>query len=73
MSNVYKHYLVAADRDTGEWITEPKYSGEIDRAEWYLNKDTDDLHFDTYEAEILDESGNVIDTETRAITVAWVV
>jgi hypothetical protein len=62
MSKQVQHYTVEADRETGEWITEPQHVGAVELIEWNERQDTDDVHFDTYEK----------DDETRAIEVRWV-
>lgn len=54
-------YTVTADRETGEWIGEPFFAGEVILKEWHKMQDTDAEHFDTYEHE----------GETRAIKVVW--
>jgi hypothetical protein len=57
-----RHFTVTADPETGEWITEPKETGVVLRAEWAANRDdTDSEHFDTFE----------YDSETCAVTVIW--
>ena len=72
MARTYPHYTVVADSNTGEWLGEPKHVGEVIAAEWDAKFDTDQEHFDTYEAPIYDETGAAtLDTETRAITVTW--
>lgn len=58
-------YTVLADADTGEWLEEPTYVGEVDRAAWNAKPDTTERHFDTYEA------GDPLQSETRAIEVVW--
>jgi len=72
MLKTYPHYQVAADRDTGEWLYEPKPAGEVNRTEWDARQDTKAAHYDTYEAPIFDDTGaTMTETETRAVTVVW--
>jgi hypothetical protein len=62
MSATLRHFTVIADSETGEWITEPKETGVVSRAEWACHRDdTDDAHFDVFE----------YDGETCAVTVIW--
>lgn len=65
------HYRVRADRETGDWVSDPEYVGDVDRAAYLDRRDTDAEHYDTYEAEIQDDSMRPR-TETRAVTVVWV-
>lgn len=59
--------IVHADRVTGEWIGEPAFVGLVEVAGWHAKQDTDDVHFDTYEA--LADDG--VTTVTRAIQIVW--
>lgn len=73
MSKQLKQYTVEADKNTGEWLGDPVFVGMVDESEWHAKQDTDDLHFDTYEEPIKDETDwPTGDTETRAIEVVWV-
>ena len=54
-------YTVCADRATGEWLGEPELLDQVEEREWHASQDTEDTHFDTYEAE----------DGTRAIEVVW--
>jgi hypothetical protein len=71
-----RQYEVTACANTGEWLGEPEYICTVTRAEWDAVKDTDAVHFDTYEAErpeSIDDGSMCGDrTETRAIRVVWV-
>lgn len=69
-----KHYTVEADYITGEWLGDAEDTGEIVDSNAHLAQpDTDEEHFDTYEAPIIDDTGwDTGETETRAITVKWV-
>lgn len=61
-------YEVNADAETGEWIGQPVATGElVDWREWNRKADTDTAHFDTYEVPILNDNGDRIGEETRAI------
>lgn len=41
------HFMIDADRTTGEWDMETiNYLGEIDSADFYAKSDTDDVHYD---------------------------
>jgi hypothetical protein len=43
------HITVDADRETGAWDDSSiAYAGEVDRAEFFTQKDTDDRHFDAH-------------------------
>jgi hypothetical protein len=61
-----KHYITYADRDTGEWLTQPELIGDVDGSEWRAERDTDFVHFDTFE--IFSDDGQ---SETAAIAVYW--
>ena len=69
-------YQVTACASSGEWLGEPEYVCTVTRGEWDAMKDTDAVHFDTYEAERpepIDDGSMCGDrTETRAIRVVWV-
>lgn len=68
----YPHYRVTADTETGAWISEPEYVGDVEASSWHQMVDTDQLHFDCYEADLgYDEDHRPV-SETRAITVMWV-
>lgn len=56
-----KVYKVYADRQTGGWIGSPEFINEESSFEWNLKKDTDEIHYDTYED----------NDETKAIIVEW--
>lgn len=43
------HYVVAADRDTGEWLTPLKHVGVVLKKEWDAKPDTDGIHYDAFE------------------------
>lgn len=60
-TSTYPHYQVTADRNTGEWISDAVYVGEVYLAEWYAQQDTDAEHYDTYQ----------VGSELRAVTVVW--
>lgn len=60
-------YKVAACRETGEWLDEPEYVEHVSLADWSLMEDTEDIHYDTYQA---GDPGDGAD-ETRAIEVVW--
>ncbi len=65
-----KIYEVQADRETGEWLHEPKDTGAVtDWDDWLKLQDTDAEHFDTYEVPVTD--GETDGEETRAIRVTW--
>lgn len=38
-TSTYPHYQVTADRNTGEWISDAVYVGEVYLAEWYAQQD----------------------------------
>jgi len=63
-----KHFETIADRETGEWLSQPKLIGEVDASEWNAKVDTEYAHYDTYE--IASDEGT-IEPETAAITVRW--
>lgn len=64
------HYTVNADRVTGEFdMSSLVCTGTVNKATWPSMKDTDDVHYDTYEH--FPEPGSV-DSVTRAITVTFV-
>ena len=42
------HLSVRADPETGEWLTEPKYEGEVDLDEFSAQPDTDETQYDTF-------------------------
>ena len=64
-------YEVTADPETGEWIGEPKNTGEVvDFSEWCARADTDAEHYDHYEAQWVD-ADDVRHEETRALRVIW--
>ena len=69
-----KHYIVEADYTTGEWLGDAEDTGKmVDWNAHLTQQDTDEEHFDTYEAPIIDDSGwDTGETETSAITVKWV-
>lgn len=69
-----KLYTVNADYSTGEWLGEAEDAGKmVDWNAHLAQPDTDESHFDTYEAPIFDQTGwDTGETETRAITVRWV-
>lgn len=67
MSKQIEQYTVTADRETGEWLGDPEYAGEVDAAEWNAKVDTDDVHYDTYEI----QTDGTTNTVTRAIEVVW--
>lgn len=62
MTKQIDQFTVNADRNTGEWLGEPKFVASVQRIEWNAKQDTDAAHFDTYE-----QAG-----VTRAIEVIWV-
>ena len=60
-------YTVTADRDTGEWIGEPEYTGRVTRLkDWCEMKDTHAEHYDTYE-HFVDSTTS----ETRAVVLRF--
>ncbi len=64
------HYTVNADRVTGEFdMSSLVCTGTVNKAKWPSMKDTDDVHYDTYEHFPERDS---VDSETRAITVTFV-
>ena len=68
-------YDVQADRQTGEWVTEPEFSGDYaTRQEWSRMTDSRHFHYDTYEHFPKDEMGETttIFSETRAVVVKYV-
>ena len=65
-----KQFTVRADRNTGEWLTEPEYVTDVELNEWMKNRDTDAVHYDHYQADLSDEEGRSY-TEERAIAVVW--
>ena len=38
-----------ADKLTGEWTGNPELESDVQRADWDALKDTDAVHFDTFE------------------------
>jgi hypothetical protein len=62
------HHRVEADRQTGDWLTEPEYLGEVDRDAHLAHQDTDAEHYDTHEMGdgCLPEA-----LTTVAVTVVW--
>ena len=61
-------YEVVADRATGEWIGDPSLIGEIEDKVHLSKKDTEDIHYDTYEH----FEKYSVDSETRAIIVHFI-
>lgn len=67
MSQQVQQFIVKADPQTGEWLGDPEYVGEVDLAAWNGKADNDAVHFDTYEA----PADDGVCTVTRAIEVVW--
>jgi hypothetical protein len=65
---ILQHYRVEADRETGDWLTQPEYLGNVDRDAHLARQDTDAEHYDTHTM----GDGCLPETFTTvAITVAW--
>lgn len=60
-------YTVDADSVTGEWLSEPEFSHVESVKTWNSRKDSDEIHFDTYES-----GQDAMNADTRAIEVSWV-
>lgn len=63
-------YTVEADPETGQWIGEPEYVGDVNFGEWCAKPDTWDHHYDTYTHRWVDIEGDEHEEE-RAIDVEW--
>lgn len=67
-SKTLPHYRVEADRRTGDWLTEPEYTGDVDRDAHLARQDNDAEHYDTHEF----GNGHLPETRTTAaITIVW--
>lgn len=64
-------YQVTADRETGEWLSEPELIGECDLAA-EMPEDTDSIHYDTFDAETVPSTRNAGETRTCGIVVHYV-
>ena len=63
-----KIYTVDADRETGEWLSDPIDMNESTTAqEWATRQDTDDFHYDTFE-----RGDDPLTAETAAIVCRFV-
>lgn len=65
---ILQHYRVEADRETGEWLTEPEYLGDVDRDAHLARQDTDFEHYDTHE---IGDGCLPERLTTVAVTVVW--
>ena len=77
-ANTMHHFAVFADRHTGEWnISTAKYLGRVDRKEFLSLADTDDVHYDQHDGEVLDpifwdRAEGVTPTKSNvALTIKW--
>ncbi len=66
-----QQFKVQADAETGEWIGDPEYVGNVDLTAWNKKEDTDKISYDTYEFYGY-EIEQYPDGQTRAIAVNWI-
>lgn len=77
MTKTMHHFMIDADPETGAWDMETiNYLGEIDAAEHYARTDTDAVHYDQHDGEVLHErfwrvAGLPRDSRNVALTVVW--
>ena len=70
--NLARLFAVRAARDTGEWLSNPKYTGRrVDLKTWGKKPDTSRTARETFEHAIpgTDEAS---ETETCAVVITWV-
>ena len=68
MMQLYR--IAEADRETGEWLTDPEHIGEIDAAVHRARQDTDAVHFDEVDPTAIPGFGE--GTANVAVEVHWV-
>jgi hypothetical protein len=71
------HYTVKADRETGQWLSEPVASGKtVSSDEWAAKPDIETEVYVTYEHDLTDTRHGIDDrwpkVEWRALTLQWV-
>lgn len=62
-------YKIAADPETGEWLSQPEHIGEIAAADHRARQDTDAVHYDEVDPKAHDGFGS--GTANIAIEVYW--
>jgi hypothetical protein len=70
MTNMKLYKIAQADPDTGLWLSEPEYIGEIGIAAHLARKDTEAVHYDEVDPAAFDGFGD--GTENVAIEVHWI-
>lgn len=63
-------YRITADRETGEWLSQPELIGECDLSA--LPTDTADIHYDAFDAETVPSTRDAGETRTCGIEVHYV-